>query len=81
MSEEKCYLEGMPWCRESSRLGCDTSWSRFKCIHCKNYTCTFHLNTSGLCDKCTTLENAWSSTYHKEKYEKIYITTTKPCRS
>ena len=80
MSEKKCHLKGNIWyCDEAEGPRCSTSY--IQCDHCENYTCYNHSCDFSLCDKCGTLQGVWKDKYLKEMYEKIYINTTKACRS
>ena len=82
MSEEKCCLASMPW--YSVTTGIDTPRTDcivhvHPCYICGASICAHHRTILGICDKCTTLHDKWAD-WRKEKYEKIYMTTTKAYR-
>ena len=79
---DECELRGMPWSYAISRVsGSDCSNTRYKCSQCGKKVCGIHVTcTLRLCCKCVTLNGMWEIQENKEFYEKIYLTTTKPCR-
>ena len=93
MSEEKCYLANMPWYTFSDILPwgpddthiiekhakCDNKL--VTCHICECIVCISHCHHKQQCDNCTTLKNKWMSSAFKERYEKIYLTKTKTCKS
>ena len=83
MGKEKCHLEGMYWYSDLPK-NADTSRSDclahvHPCYMCGKSVCAYHRTKHGICDKCTTLYNKWTD-WRKDKYTKIYMSTTKACR-
>ena len=80
MSKGKCHLEGNIWYTNVmiNRTYCiGTCWI---CECCNKYVCRGHSYKYALCDTCATLQGAWRDASYKDKYEKIYINTTKACK-